>query len=189
MNSGTHTPGEGSFNGVDSMRAVLSVWTHVTMVPVLGPRPDTRWIFTDSAGHKHAYNVQDEDDRYPTLMRYTPEHQHFLEVSSGDDEYYCTVCDSVVWQCRICNEVIEPGLRDSTSSVRRDGPREWSAVLDFPSLDALPEVGAMGVVWFRRSPESPAYFGVAVCSEVYWDDISGSRAVFTGAGALGRAAP
>lgn len=180
MNSGTHMQGTGDFNGAGSPRAVLSMWVDTIELSTVGPKPDIRWRFTDRAGHAHAYSL--EDDHYPTLYR----EDVLCESTHEDGDAWWCECRTK-HLCRICHAEVAPGMTAGGGEVeRRPGMKRWSVVLDYIPGRPVPEIGAMGTVWF--SVNGKTWFGVAVASEVHTDSEVGSRVVFTGASSLGRAA-
>lgn len=81
-------------------------------VTTSGPQPNKAWRYTDRAGHKHYWQ-----DGYPTLR----------EVKG--EPYWCDDCrdDHVdtFLRCRLCNEVITPGMTSSLWRERIGGPVQW----------------------------------------------------------------
>jgi hypothetical protein len=168
--------GLGSWNGREGYRAVLSVWRDMIDVTSNLPGPDKRWSFTDGAGHKHAYSI--EDQQYPTLHEV-----HAEDCMAGYDGIVCECLG--IYECRVCKEKVTPGTVPPVHT-RIPGHYSWSIVLDFTADTPPPEIGAMGVVWFHPSGIASASFGVGVATEVHTDLLQGSRVVFVGASELGR---
>jgi hypothetical protein len=88
---------------------VLSMHVDMVEIPSLGPRPDKSWTYTDEQGHEHFYDGYPVP--YPTL------------VMVAEPSYYCADCrgehhDDHL-ECRICGEVISPGLTGGGQFLER----------------------------------------------------------------------
>lgn len=130
--------------------AQLQIRRDIQQIPTALPRPDPSWTFTDAAGHFHAYS---EDKTYPTLLERS-EHRD-CDGSCGG------VCEGdgytvVIRECRICREVIQPGLLHGEHHVTVEGPMDWEIAVE----TALVQHGEVSVR-FRQGESKYEYFGVA----------------------------
>jgi hypothetical protein len=87
-------------------------------------RPDPGWIFTDAAGHFHAFA---EDGDLPTLKSVTinvPCAGGCGEVEDGD----CGGYDDSEYRCRLCAEVVTPKYDITYPPPKRaPGLKRWTA--------------------------------------------------------------
>lgn len=81
----------------------LEIETEMIDVTSSLPYPDEQWTYTDQQGHAHRYSRQAAGDYYPTLAWVV------------DETYWCDDCQDEHtdghYECAICGEHIEPGLR------------------------------------------------------------------------------
>lgn len=158
----------------------LTVTRDLHRLATLGPRPDKGWSYRDKAGHFHAYSTG--DDRYPTLYEIpiTCSSEHL-----DGDAWWCEC--RTEWQCRICREVITPGMVAGPHEEMHPGLTHWEVRLECREGCSPPEVGAMVTV--EATSGMGMRFGVAVVSSVGVTGLVAgwtvTQVLLTGAGALG----
>ena len=94
------------------------------------PKPDPRWSTVDSSGHFHAMSGKE----YPTLRS--------KSVDMPCDGSCCGACEGegysvTEWSCRLCGEVIEPGMVPGPHRETMPGVTEWSAEVAGLATDDL----------------------------------------------------
>lgn len=170
-------------NGGQPHPGTLTVIRDVHRVATLSPKADERWTFRDAAGHFHAYSITGE--RYPTL------HEIHIPCSSShdDEDFWCECRDE--FRCRICSEVITPGMRPSPHEEMHPGLQHWEASLVCYQMCPPVEIGAMVVLEATLSTgtyfgilSTGTYFGVAVVTGIRSDSFR-TETVLAGAGPLG----
>lgn len=174
---------DGSFhlNDGPALSGTLTVTRDVNFLNTLGPRPDKGWSFRDKAGHFHAYSIV--DDRYPTLWE---EDYHCESEHLDGDAWWCECRTD--YKCRICKEIITPGMVQGPHSEARPGLASWEVYLDYMDM-AAPEVGAMVTMEAKFLKGTLVKFGVAVVTSVrVWSPVANRTnvlVVLAGAGPLG----
>lgn len=182
MNASVETKGAFHINSGESLPGRLTITREVSYLATLGPRVDKGWSYRDQAGHFHAYSTADE--RYPTLY----ETDHTCDSPHLDgDAWWCECWTD--YRCRICREVVVPGMVAGPHQEARPGLMSWEVFLDL-DLTAIPswEMGAMVSVEavFLKPPATR--FGIAVVSSMSvqsFGDLMNVKVVLAGAGSLG----
>lgn len=160
-------------DGGPSLPGTLEVNQDVITEQTNLPRPNTRWEHTDSAGHYHAHS-DDEDDRYPTLST-SAEHVDCDGSCGGqcEGEGYTVTR----YACRICGEVIQPGVLDGPHTFRLPGLKHWTVVV----VNAAVMPGQVSV---RIEADDRMWFGIA--ERVHFENgPDGTATTLVGVGPLG----
>lgn len=151
----------------------------IKTVSLGGSRPDPAWRSTDSHGHFHATNTQDDRNPFPTL-KLTGEPCD-IPGHAGDG---CTIEN---YACRICGELVYPAfvfVAGAAHEVCEPGPLAWTLDAWCPhTLAVLAKPGEL--VSVRLDCNGFVYFGVGAWSVgSIFDD--GVAVKIYGSGPLGR---
>lgn len=133
-----------------------------------GPKPDPAWTFVDSNRHFHARS----GDSWPRLRS--------KEVKVPCDGSCGGVCEGqgygrTEWSCRICGEVIEPGLIPGPHDIFVPGPKSWRVEVEgFAAGVPAFDVREVSIRFDADGPQEGGFFGVA--------SVSGSEFTSSGSG-------
>ena len=123
---------------IEFNRDDISVQTHPTKVP------DQEWRYVDGHGHGHFWS----QDGFPTLEWKVTGKQWVGDEYDGD-EY-----DVGEWRCRLCEEVIEPGLRLEYGPTHIPGPTWITVTIEGESFVLSPDTYARSIEawaeWLRK---------------------------------------
>lgn len=175
MSAVLETRGSFHVNGGQPHPGTLTVIRDIHRVATLSPKADERWTFRDAAGHFHAYSTREE--RYPTLF----ELDFKCESTHEDGDGWWCECRTE-YQCRICNEVITPGMRPGPHEEMHPGLQHWEASLVCYQMCPPLEIGAMVTVEAIFS--TGTFFGIAVVTGTRTDSMR-TETLLAGAGPLG----
>lgn len=175
-----------SVNGGERLPAALTIEQDVRQEWTGLPKPDPAWTFTDSNGHFHAYDLEDDTNRYPTLQAKT----EVLPCDNSDHDYECDGVHVTHWHCQICDEEVEPGSIPGPHPFLIEGPKDWRIEVDGRVEPAREKIA----IQFSSADGTREYFGIAVAMQSRgWMPEGGNEPRFTtvvrGAGGpLGRRA-
>ena len=177
-----NTRGSFRINSGEPLPGTLTIMREATFLKTLGPRVDKGWSHRDEAGHFHAYSTADQ--RYPTLY----EEDHACESPHLDGDAWWCECWSE-HRCRICHQVVTPGMVQGPHKEAHPGPMSWEVFLSL-DLRAVPRWDIGGMVTVEAIMQKPpaTRFGIAVVSSMNvqsFGDLVNVKAVLTGAGPLG----
>ncbi len=149
--------GTGTINNSLTLSGRLYVTQERIDVSTSGPKADPLWTAVDSAGHFHARS----GDGYPTLRS--------REIPVPCDGSCGGLCEGqgtsrTEWSCRICREVVEPGLIDGPHYGSIPGLYDWRMELEgFAVGGPPPGYEPVSVRFDAAGPDRPwLFFGVAV---------------------------
>lgn len=151
----------------------LTVEQEVQIETANRPRPDSRWEFVDAKGHWHAYAERFE---LPTLDVRT-EHQD----CDGSCAYgQCEGFEVDRCYCRICGEVVTPGVQDGPHTVTKPGVKSWH--LDVEGYPGTPDAQ----VSVRISTATGVHFGIAQVTDLRVERFERALATLVGISPLGK---
>jgi hypothetical protein len=158
MRLGTYW-GTAHINSALTMSGKLYITQERIDVSTRGPKADPNWTAVDSAGHFHAMSGKE----YPTL--------HSRSIPVPCDGSCGGVCGGegtsrTEWTCRLCAEVVEPGLIPGPHYDSIPGRYDWRIELDgFATGSFMPGHGEVSVRFDAAGPEPRTFFGMAAVGD------------------------
>lgn len=131
-------------------------------ISTAGPRLDRNWTFVDAAGHFHAVS----NGELPTLAARSAHRE--CDGSCGG------VCggagyDVTQYFCRICDELVKPGMVPGPHFETMPGRSDWRAELEgFAVGDLLPvdHRAAVSMRFDAKGPVERTFFGPAMLGDM-----------------------
>lgn len=137
-----------------SLPATLRMQQERIDVSTEGPKLDRSWSTVDAAGHLHAMS----GEQFPTLITES--------VHVECDGSCAGVCQgegyrSIRYRCRLCNEVIEPGLIPGPHFDWMPGMKSWEVQAEGRTTEPLTGLDQVSVRFEAQTPRRVTLFGLA----------------------------